>query len=447
MNSQLAQDDSRVELAALPGDVLLSHEALPYPGAILSGFRRQRYGPQFDPFLNFKEIQNLLEFLEHVVLCERLIIPIPRYSRKTEKLIYGKKTWIDFAVFRATGDLDYTTERLTERLESAGVLTHAEIHVGESSADDVVAALLPRSKWMQGRFTHYLDTEPLGEYKDKFSAVQAQMAKHIGAPIHTAQAATLACVPFILGARESQQIAGFERESLRVRKSVTQLLLDRLNGGARTEIERLAELGPISMFPETPIARMIVREANSPDGLVEAALELRNEFSIFRHAMNQIEADLSQDSIPLSVKLKRLVELERLAKYLWKESKTDLRTSALSVSESLAAIPEVLATPSPSSIGSLANKLLSLPVEKLVEVYRRRKVRLLLKAKRSFLSGSDSTAKLASIFGVSEDIARRSRMLGAPTLSKRYAAANPDFAALYYDNNSPLQAGTDDVAK
>lgn len=432
MNSGHPEPTSPVQLAAAPGDVLLSHEALPYPGAILSGFRKWRHGPQFDPFIDFHKIQSLLEFLEHVVLCERLIVPIPRYSRRSEKLIYGRKTWIDYAVFHATGDLDYTTEHLSERLESAGVLVHAEVHVGEPTSDDLVATLLPRSPWMQGRFAHYLSFESIGGRSDKFAAVQAHMAARVGAPLHTAEAAGLACVPFILSDRESKEIAGYERESLRVRKSVTQILLDRLNRGARREVEKLADLGPVSIFPETPIARMIVGDATSPDGLIDVALDLRQEFSSFRREMNQIESDLSRENVALSVRLKRLSELERLADSLWKERKTDLRTNALSVSEALVAIPETLTTPSPDSIGSLANKLLALPVERLVDIYRRRKVRLLLKAKRSFLAGNDSTMKLAKIFGVSEDVARRSRILGKPALTKRYAAANPEYAAKYY---------------
>lgn len=441
MNSDNLEETARVELTSAPGDVFLSHEALPYPGAILLGFRERRHGPQLEPFIDFHKIQNLLEFLEHVVLCERLVIPVPRYSRRSEKLIYGRKTWIDYAVFCLTGDLDFTTERLAERLESAGVLAHAEVHVGEPTADDLVATLLPRSPWMQGRFAHYLSSKLVSDHRDKFAAVQAHMAARIGAPLHTAVAAGLVGTPFILSDRESKEIAGYERESLRIRKSVTQILLDRLNRGARREVEKLADLGPVSIFPETPIARLIVRDATSPDGLVEAALELRQEFSSFRRAMNQIESDLSLGNLPLSIRLKRLRELDRLADSLWKESKTDLRTSALSVSEALVAIPENLITPSPDSIGELANKLLALPLERLVDIYRRRKVRLLLKAKRSFLAGNDSTTKLAKIFGVSEDVARRSRILGKPALTKRYAAANPEYAAEYYGNTTARRDG------
>lgn len=415
----------------------MSHEALPYPGAILSGFRKSRHGPHFDPYIDFGEIQTLLEFLEHVVLCERLIVPIPRYTRRTEKLIHGRRTWVDYAVFRATGDLDYTTGRLAERLEAAGVIAHAEVHIGEPTADDVVATLLPRSPWMQGRFAYYLNVEPTGQRTDKFAATQAHLAARIGAPLHIAEAAGTAGVPFILSARESKEIAGYESETLRTRRSVTQVLLDRLNRGARREVEKLAELGPALIFPETPIARLIVRDSSSPDGLVDAALELRKEFSSFRLAMNQLESDLARETQPLSVRLKRHRELQRLADSLWKESKTDLRTSAKSLSEALVAIPEAATAPSPDSIGALATKLLALPVERLIDVYRRRKVRLLLKAKRSFLGGNDSTSKLASIFGVPEDIARRSRALTKPTLTTRYAAANPDFAAWYYGISGP----------
>ncbi len=117
-------------------------------------------------------------------------------------------------------------------------------------------------------------------------------------------------------------------------------------------------------------------------------------------------------------------------------ARTDLKTTALGVSEAILAIPDIVTSPSPSSVKSLAARLGSLPIEKLIDVYRRRKIRLLLKAKRSFLKSHDSTAKLASILGVPEDIVRRSRFQTRPTLTPRYAAMNPEFAAEWYGSTT-----------
>src|SRR4051794_4845040 len=104
------------------------------------------------------------------------------------------------------------------------------------------------------------------------------MAVFVGVPLHTAQAAGMASIPFILGPREGRAVVGYEQENLRIRRSVTQILLDRLNRGARNEIEKLTELGPAWIFPETPIAQIIVNRASNVEGLVDAALELRKEF-------------------------------------------------------------------------------------------------------------------------------------------------------------------------
>ena len=75
-------------LSASPGDVLFSRQRIPYPGLILQGFTRQhRDLPKIEPFVSFQQLQLLLEFLEFVVLTERLIVPIPNFSRRTQKLV------------------------------------------------------------------------------------------------------------------------------------------------------------------------------------------------------------------------------------------------------------------------------------------------------------------------------------------------------------------------
>lgn len=417
-----------VKLKLSPGDVLLSSMALPYPGAIVTGTKGSKNEP-FEPYLDFRSIRRLLEFLEHVVLCERLILQVPQYASVSERLIRGK-AWGDFAVFQAVGDLDYTTESLGKRLEQAGVLFPAQLAIGTSTADDLVGALLPNSGWMKKRFAYFADGATHLPIKRQASYINAQMAAHVGAPLHILEAAGLTGIPFIQSDYEAKGLAGYEREALRVRRSVTQLLLDRLNHGARKEIEKLADVGPVSVFPETPIARLIVSEAKTPEGLVETALALRGEFAGFRSAMNQLQSDLVSESLSLSVRLKRLHELEQLADALWKEPRKDLRTNAQAISEALFAIPEVVATPSVNSVASLANKLIALPVERLIGLYKHRKIRLLQKAKRNFLHNNDATAKLAEIFGVSETVARSSARNGR-VLRPAFVKANPEWMEMY----------------
>lgn len=439
---KLSQQERPV-LESLSSDILLSYEALPYPGAILRGFRKRRDDldvipeisdviPEFEPYVDFSEIQNLLEFLEHVVLCERLILTKPRLAEKTISLVEGAETEWDFSVYSFTGDLNFGTEELVNKLENAGVLMEAELHVGEATADDFISANIQGSQWLKNRYAKFLEYASQIGQLDKADYANAKMAFFIGVPLHTAQAAGMAGVPFILGSRETQEISGYEQENLRTRRSVTQLLLDRLNTGARKEIKKLSEFGPAWIFPETPIAQMLVDRASSVGGLVDAALEIRKEFVEFRKLMNQIQFDLIENSLPLSKRLRRLRELEFLADSLWKENKTNFRTAATPVAEALCAIPEVTTKPSMNSITELATKLLALPVEQLISIYRRRKIRLLIKAKKNFLNNADATCKLAQILGVPIEIAKKSRGMRKPALTSNFIKKNPEIAAAYH---------------
>ena len=442
-NALTPSQEERLVLDSSPGDILLSAESLPYPGAILQGFRKRRrnldFAPEFEPYVDFGEIREFLSFLEHVVLCERLILVKPRLARKTERLVTGKNSSWDFSVYRLAGDLQFKTEQLVSRLESAGIMVEAELHVGEATADDFVSTHITSSQWLRDQYARFLKHAPITKQSDKTDYANAKLAYFIGVPLHTAEAAGMANVPFILGSREAKEVVGYERETLRIRRSVTQFLLHRLNKGARSEIERLKELGPAWVFPETPISQMIVSRSSTVEGLVEAAIELRKEFAEFRKLMNQIESDLIQDSQPLSKRLRRVRELEFLANSLWKENKTEFRTIATPVSEAFCAIPEVAATPSIRSIGELATKLLALPVEKLISIYRKRKIRLLNQAKKNFLKSADSTDKLAHILGVPVEVAQTSRGMNRPALTSNFIKNNPEIAAAYYGDDSSRQ--------
>lgn len=217
-----------------------------------------------------------------------------------------------------------------------------------------------------------------------------------------------------------------------MRRSVAELMLDRLNSGARKELAQIAQLGVLTTFPETPIASLILQRATSPIGLIDAAIELRAEFASYRRHMNQIEHDLANESQSLKIRLKRAKEIEQLASTLWAGSKTDLRASAIGVSEVLFALPEVVADPTVSTLKGLAAKIASLPVDVILDLYRKRKVRLLLKAKRSFLRGGDQTTNVARVLNVKPEIVVESRILTRPRLTAKYAAKNPEAAAAWY---------------
>ena len=420
-------------LSALPGDVLFSRQRVPYPGLILQGFARQhRHEPEIEPFVSFRQLQNLLEFLEFVVLTERLIVPVPAFSKRTQKLASSRRHWVDFAIFHATGDLQLNTEGIVEKLTRAGVLFECAIAVGDPTADDVAGRLLPTSKSLQSQFSTFLQHATEIEVSDPFAHATASMAYWVGAPLLVAESAGVAKVPYVLGHHEELNLQGFDRENLKTRSSVAKLMLDRLNGGARKELAQIAQLGVLTTFPETPIASLILQRATSPAGLVDAAIELRAEFAPYRRQMNQIEHDLANENQSLSIRLKRVKEIELLASSLWAGSKTDLRASAIGVSEALFALPGVIADPSTSTLKGLVSKIAAMPVDAILDLYRKRKIRLLLKAKRSFLHGSDQITNVARVLKVTNEIVSASRSLTRPRLTAKYAAKYPEAAAAWY---------------
>lgn len=394
-------------LTAKAGDVLFSYEKIPYPGNILSGFSGQNPFNKSGPRVNFDQLQNLLEFLEHVVLIDRLIIPIPQYSKKTEQIINNKKREYEFAVFRKTGDLDFTTEQIFDRLENAGIAFSAAIDAGNATADDVITRLLPTSKILQKKFWEFMHLSEGDKKYDKFDVAQAHMAYWLGSPLHMAEAATYTNTPYVLGQIEERSLEGYENETFHVRKSISEVLLQSLNSGTRKEISQLTQLGQ-TIFPETPIAYQIIQNANSPHDMLEVALQLREEFNSFRRHINEIEQDMTNENNSLKTRIKRMKEIEALAASLWPNSKTSFRTAAKEISESLLSLPELAEHPLPTSTAKLIAAVASLPFERLIQVYQKRKIRILLKAKNNFLNSPDLTKKLASILNIDINIVKRS---------------------------------------
>jgi len=395
-------------LEVATGDVLFSQHAVPIPETILQGFRAMpEIGLQEDPVFSFEVLGMLLEFLELVVITERLIVPVPTLTQNTITFLENPKTETEFALYHRAGDLKFSEQDIKNKLVGAGVMFFAPLSFGGSSAEEVVAKLMPSSKALQDSHSEYLNEH---KRKKEGEALAAALTTYFyGVPLHISEASRVAKVPYVLAPHETFALKPFESELRESRKLTTQVLLNHLNTGAREKILELQKLSGDVVFPETPIASLILQNANSPEQLVDVALQLRDVFAPFRRAVNQLEADLLDPNLSLKVRLKRGREIEKLARDLWGESKTDLRATAICVSDVIGEIPEVSLSPSPAKVAEVVKKLVALPIEKLVETYTKRKIRLMLKAKKDFLNSSDATARLARIFGISEGIIQRSR--------------------------------------
>ncbi len=401
----------RKVLKAAPGDVLFSRHSMPVPEIILTGFDAERRFENEQPEVNLNALQGFLELLEFVVLTERLVVPIPQFQPETIRLIEDEE--FEFMVYRVVGNLSYDTEALLDRLGDAGVLCEAQIDVGCKTADDVIAQLLPVSKALRAHCAKF--SEYARGYGDELrtAIVNAKMAVRIGAPLHVALAAGRARVPYVLDGRERRYVESYERESLRSRKTVGRMLLDRINASARREVSQLINIGVPTVFPETPIASMILHSSATPAEMVDVALQLRDQFASFRHHLNGIEHDLANEDQSLKVRLKRVRELERLAASLWPKAKTDLCTSAVNVADALLAIPELAAAPSPEGASKMIERLAQLPLDVIMDAFRRRKVRLFIKARHAFLHNRDATDRISKVLNVPASLVRESRSRAA----------------------------------
>ncbi len=387
----------------------MSPLCLPATDLILTGFRKRKGLKSEEPTVNFRALQELLEFLEFVVLSERLVISVPALSPKIERIASARSLEMDFARFRIRGDLEYETAQLVDTLYDAGVLVEARISGSHATADGVIDSLLPGSPVLRADLRARVKTASTHKRYSQQAIGQATLAVHIGLPLHIAYTATDARVPYVLSPAEAWDLRTLEVETTNLRSSVSTLLLERLNRGARKELEQLTALSLPAAFPETPIASRILDESTSVSTMVNTALELRREFADFRRSINEIEATIADPNASVSVRKKALRDVERMAASLWPEERTDFGKVALSVGESLMEVPDFAAAPSPKKAVEIAGKLGKSSFESILSFLRRRRVRLLLKARRTFLNSRNSSQKVSRLLDVPVEIVDRSR--------------------------------------
>ena len=222
-------------------------------------------------------------------------------------------------------------------------------------------------------------------------------------PLCLSEFARSASLPFALSSSEDKKISVFEKIESRTCRGIVEVLRQRLNEGARNELFRLAELGEQTVFPRTPIAWQIVRESHKPLDLLRVALELREEYKTFRKAMIELETELLNQSTTLERKIKIRRDVLRLADELWAHEEGQTQKVTKEVSDLLGTAAKAATGFSVVSTASLTKSILSFPTDQILQAMRRRKVRVMLKAKKDFLKGKKWTQKLSTIFGLSED--------------------------------------------
>ncbi|MGK2886593.1 MAG: hypothetical protein ACSLE8_17770 [Rhodococcus sp. (in: high G+C Gram-positive bacteria)] len=398
-------DDSNDRLRA--GDLIITPEAaVPFADSILEDAGED--GLQFIPY----HFTTLLQFLECVVLYERLIIGVcPIYStiptttaeeRAHLEQLLGR--WCLGVIHRHPAALDLATP-ITDQLRQAGVLSNRLLDLPDLPARTHFEQHVRHSPTLQESTRDLYDRMRQEKYDPAFHQELATLAAWCdnGRPLYAAEAARRANIPFHAGPIEARGLKHLEQEEQQTFTTVVEQLKDRLNEGAQQELQRIAAFGGTTMYPPTPIAWEIMKNATTIDDLTTSALHLRDKYKNVRRTMQDLDTDLRSDEITTERKTKIVKELDRLVQDLWPTQEHGFRRDLIETAALIAAVP--LAAPStPQGALALVGEILGKPTEFVFALLRRHKYRVLFNAQREFLNGKNSVAKIATLLDVDRSV-------------------------------------------
>lgn len=384
-----------------PGDLLLTQHAFPLADYIVQASEQRELF--FFPYF----VEQLLQFLECVVLYDRLVIGTCQVeSEHAEKVLRGDvfERWAPGQIISEhypvaqLGDLTY------DRLKTTGILAEELVRLPIASRDlfdrQFASSIVLREK--VDDLEERLRTEERDPELRHELAVLLAWAD-VGRPLYLAEAARTAGVSHHLAWWEADQIATVEKNERQIFKSVVSRLADRLADGARAEFQRIESLGGRTLFPETPVAWEIISNASSAENLLDVALQLRDEYRAFRRHVQTLESELRSDDITAGKKVKIVADLDRVVADMWPSERRGLRREFIDAVSIAAALPAQLPSSIPSVAGTIRS-LLSQPVDLLLRAFRNRRYRVMFRAKRRLLKGKHSVPQLAKVFGLPSSI-------------------------------------------
>jgi antitoxin component of RelBE/YafQ-DinJ toxin-antitoxin module len=360
--------------------------------------------PKLNPFF----LLEFLNFLELVVLNERIIVgDYPVFKDLDPDVLKSPAAGKISNVYGLKGDLNIGQKAL-DRLTEQGVLYDVELYSDDVSPRDYLTRHLSLSDELQDSLhdtsVFLRKYEPDRSIADELA--MAEMNWNFGVPMFLSELAREAQLPFRLTRHEMRRVAWAEKLEIRLQRGVVARLADSLNEGARKELDQLAELGGHTVFPQTPISWQIVAESNGPEDLVQVALQLRDEYRKFRRRMVELEAELADEQTSLKRKIKLKKQVDAMAGELWPTQPTGIRKEATELSGLLNALPAAVDAATLGGVTGLTQYVLSRPTDLILKLLRRRKVRVLLNSKRTFLRGANWTGKLANIFNIPQEDVR-----------------------------------------
>jgi hypothetical protein len=395
--------NSRKNLFTKRGDLILSDCSLPKADSIISlGYTSKKLQ------LNLRHLQSYLEFLEFVVLHERLCVGIWDIHPEVPRDVYESEAFRETTyVYWLKGELDID-ERVLKVLEKEGILYYVRPMLERQTPAKYVDRYIESSLHMKKMHKQIL---ALLKSRGIASSLREGIAywhliNDFGRPFYLSEFARMAKLPYYLSPSEVENLAWLECTELRLCESVIEYLKKHLDEGARRVLDRLEKFGCNTIFPETPIASYILFEASKPEEMLQIALDLREKYKSFRHNFSNLETILLDEAIPLRKKRRLLIKIEAMANEIWPKTPHSLRQETLELSGLLNVIPKSIANLEISNIGTLAGMLLSRPVDLLMSALRRRKIRVMLKSKKRFLHTSKWIVKLAKLFSLDQERVR-----------------------------------------
>lgn len=357
------------------GDCVTTYEAFGQPDAIITANGR------FDA----KELKSYLKILELVVLYEKIGV------------ITGVAGSIGRIWITPTTGLSL---RAKERLNEERILMQAQLKFTGPSPRDYLDKFLPLSEELQSRLEadrSFVAEHELGEPTRELSM---RRLENDFEPLVISDEAAKGGIPYFFSDHEHAQSIWSERMEIHLTRGLMELLRAQLDAGAAEIYSRLEQVGTPVVFPATPIAATIIDEAKSPEDMLQVALQLRTDAKRLRSQLIEFEKNLFNDQVSLKEKSRILLDIQALSDELWHSKDSALQRESLVLPGLVAAVATDLTV---GTIGSLISSLASAPFSLLRKALRRRRVRVLLKAKKGFLSGTDRLGKLATLFGIEKD--------------------------------------------
>lgn len=409
--SRTSKSEQKV-LTQHPGDILIPHSAIPDCSIALSGTTKRRGARNWTPEPRFSltTVRQFIEFLEKVVTSERIIVPHFSPSKDVQKAISDERNEELFAVYRLAGDIDFDQDSLISMLTAHKILFEAEVESELGKIDEYTRRLLPNSKFLSHIMKVALAAARRENSPDPETAALAVVSHFHGEPIYLAHLSERWGTPFMPSEFSNRLNRGYEKEARAISKRISDLMLDKLNQGAREQIERInSVLGTHHLFV-TPIGNHLLDGAKSPLDMVENAIALRSSFREFRIYSQRLQSIISSEKHSIKEKTDAIREIEFTLNNLWptKQAKGVIRHTAEIVASSASEIPELMVDPISAAPASLLKKALSLPTEKIAMLLKTHRTRALLKTKKSFLKSSSTTQKIARAFCVPVELVRAS---------------------------------------